>query len=429
MLTPEQLKQLDEAEGRIIVAYSGGCDSHVLLHYLWQNLARSVEALHINHGIDPKADDWQLHCETVCDELQIPMTSFAVTVSRSGSLETNAREARYLVFERFLEPGDKLLFAHHQDDQIETLLLNLTSGRAPLGLLGMPEQRVLGAGTIDRPMLHVTQAQIREYATESYLRWIEDPSNSDTAHTRNLIRHEILPNLRQHWPDINEKLGQAWANTESLMSALETQGQQDLRDVQLGKGLLDLVGLAALPKSRRSACLRKLLESLGYQKTLGQNTLDEMSKVLLEEPAGFDLGAWYLQSHAGKLYICLNSEPEAEPIQSHEGLQIFSSGVLSNDILKGRGINLPANQLTCRVRTGGEAIILRGHHHKLKNLFQEQSIPPHIRDHIPLIYLEDLCVGIVGIPEWGIPMLVAEDYQTGPEQFGCELGWTPAGLG
>ena len=129
---------LESVSGRIIVAYSGGCDSHVLLHLLQKQLSHPIEALHVNHGLSPIASDWQSHCESVCDQLQIPLTAFRVAVKQSGSLETNARAARYQVFELEMQSDDLLVMGHHQDDQVETILLNMMSGRAPLGIQGMP---------------------------------------------------------------------------------------------------------------------------------------------------------------------------------------------------------------------------------------------------------------------------------------------------
>jgi tRNA(Ile)-lysidine synthase len=125
MLKPEDLARLEANAGRLIVAYSGGSDSHVLLQYLQANLSHPLEALHVNHGLSANAAQWQQHCEAVCDELSLPLTSYSVEVSRTGSLEANARAARYTVFELALKAGDLLLMGHHRDDQIETILLNL----------------------------------------------------------------------------------------------------------------------------------------------------------------------------------------------------------------------------------------------------------------------------------------------------------------
>lgn len=427
MLSPDAIEGLEASPGRVIVAYSGGCDSHVLLHYLAAALNRSVEALHINHGLHAEADSWQEHCEQVCDSLNVPLTSFAVEVDRSGSLETNAREARYLVFEQFLESGDRLLLAHHQDDQIETLFLNLTSGRAPLGLLGMPQQRSCGFGTIERPCLKEPQQTLLDYAEAQGLVWIEDPSNQDTQHTRNLIRHEVMPILKSHWPDINSRLESALDHTAEVMNGLEAQATMDLEAMQNGPGVLDLNSLRSLTEVRRHGCLRQFLAQVGYTKLPSQKTLKEMEKVLLFHSSGFDLGEWFLQSHDQKLYLSQQVDLQQEAVVPLQG-QAFSGGFVSANITKGQGLSVPANQLRCQIRLGGESILKRGHHHKLKNLFQENRYPPHVRNHVPLIWLDDVCVGVCGIPDWGIQGVVADEYCVADDEFGCELDWTPAGL-
>ncbi len=428
MLTSEQLTDLESAPGRIIVAYSGGCDSHVLLHYLSRELGRTVEALHINHGIQREADAWQAHCESVCDELNVPLAAFSVAVKRSGSLETNAREARYLVFKTYLKAGDRLLLAHHQDDQVETLLLNLTSGRAPFGWLGMPPKRRHGLGEIERPLLHVPQGEILSYAKAQDLKWIEDPSNADTQHTRNLLRHDVLPGLRGHWPDIHQKLISAWENTESFMVELEVQAERDLQRVQLGQGLIDLESFAQFSELRQQACMRKFLSHAGYEKTLGEKTLTELCRTVESGSNGFDLGSWFLQSFGQKLYFNQVAAPDENWLTNLGASQAFSGGELLTDISKGMGFSIPANQMRCHVRVGGESIHLRGQHKKLKNLFQEYGFPPHVRELVPLVWLDDECIGVCGIPVWGIPAVIADSFAVAEDEFGCELSWSPSGL-
>ena len=427
MLSDIQLQALRDIPGRVVVAYSGGCDSHALLHYLATSLDRSIEALHINHGLQTEADDWQAHCEQVCDDLNVPLTSFKVFVPRSGSIETNARAARYSVFERFLEVGDCLLFAHHQNDQIETILLNLNSGRAPFGVLGMPETRELGLGRLERPLLRVPQAELIDYARSACLKWLEDPSNADTRFERNRLRHDILPLLDEHYPELRGNLLTAWDRTSDVMLRMEEQAIDDLAHLQLGPGVLDLAGLIDLRPSRRDQCQSQFLKSIGYDKEPGQRLLQEIWSVMSNQSKSmsFDLGSVLLQSYQGRLYGLCKSAPESTPCVPIEGSINFSGGELTAGITKGHGVSVPVNQLCCQVRQGGEELLLRGYHHKLKNVFQEFHIPTLIRDHLPLIWLGDLCVGVCGVPDWQLPMIIADEYQVAAEDFGCELLWRP----
>ena len=281
MLAATQLETLEAVPGRVIVAFSGGCDSHVLLHYLSCHLQRDIQAIHVNHNLMADAGRWQAHCEAICDGLNVMLYSVSVQVKSEGSLETNARQARYSVFEEILEPSDVLLLAHHQDDQVETIMMNLLSGRAPMGVLGMPESRPLGAGFIQRPLLQQTRDEIEAYARTQSLSWVDDPSNTDTQHTRNYLRHEVIPKLKEHWPELNTALQTAWRKTSAFMGQLEQQAVLDFKACSPYVGVLAFDRLQNLDETRQEACLRCLLQQVGYVKLPGNDCSQTYVECLL----------------------------------------------------------------------------------------------------------------------------------------------------
>ncbi|MEX2367214.1 MAG: tRNA lysidine(34) synthetase TilS, partial [Pseudohongiellaceae bacterium] len=198
------LEKLND-NSNIWVAYSGGMDSHVLLHLMVRLLPsqeRRLRALHINHGISPHAADWQSHCQQTCSDLGIPFQAVSVSLDADGtdSLETRARKARYRVFADRLGPGDYLFLAHHLDDQIETMLFRLLRGTGLKGLAGMPVSRPLGAGQLYRPLLALARDELEQYAIEHRLQWIEDDSNARADYDRNYLRLKVLPLLEKRWP-------------------------------------------------------------------------------------------------------------------------------------------------------------------------------------------------------------------------------------
>ena len=174
---------------RFLVAFSGGIDSSVLLHALvkcTKDHRTSILAIHINHGLHEHASDWEAHCKIVSAELGVPFISETVEIDdKSGlGLEATARQARYDAFRDMVDENDWLLSAHHEDDQAETLLLNLMRGSGLAGIAGIGALQPFAHGMLARPLLGVSVGSIRAYAEEQELRWIDDPSNLDTRLAR-----------------------------------------------------------------------------------------------------------------------------------------------------------------------------------------------------------------------------------------------------
>ena len=145
-------------ERNFIIAYSGGLDSHVLLHCLFElrkkNSQINIRAIHVNHQLNPLSDHWANHCQAICDELWIPMVVEKITIhlKPGDSLEENARQARYTILEKYIDKTSVLLTAHHLNDQAETFLLQALRGAGPKGLSSMPVKKKLGRGFLIRPL-------------------------------------------------------------------------------------------------------------------------------------------------------------------------------------------------------------------------------------------------------------------------------------
>ena len=189
------------------VAYSGGIDSHVLLHALValrQSATWRISAIHIDHGLQPASADWALHCRRVCSDLKIDCAVERIDVSRvkEDGVEAAARRARYACLGRRLAAGEALLTAHHRDDQAETLMLQLLRGSGIHGLAAMPEVAPFGVGRLARPLLSFTRAALKRYAACHGLEWIEDVSNEDTRLARNFLRRRVFPLLAERWPEL-----------------------------------------------------------------------------------------------------------------------------------------------------------------------------------------------------------------------------------
>ena len=192
-----------EATELILVGFSGGLDSTVLLRLLVEVVpAERIMALHINHGLSANAAGWQHHAAQVCLDLGIQFEAQSVSVTESGDgIESAARDARYAVFEKQLIKGGRLLLGHHADDQVETVLYRLLRGSGPRGLSGIPVTRAVGRGRLIRPLLEYPKAALEDYAHAQKLSWIEDESNQDNKFDRNYLRNRVVPALVERWPD------------------------------------------------------------------------------------------------------------------------------------------------------------------------------------------------------------------------------------
>jgi tRNA(Ile)-lysidine synthase len=224
---------------RLCAAVSGGADSVALLLALHTanqtkngGLGVGLSAVHVHHGLrGEEADADQQFVTDLCTRLQIPLhlhqTSIPDRVTQTGeTIEEAARTVRYDLFASLIASGhaDSVLTAHTLDDQAETVLMKLLRGAWTEGLSGIHPIVTLPKGKILRPLLQTRRAEIEAYLLALNQPWREDASNTDTAFTRNRIRHTVLPLLRTENPSLDETL----ANLAELAREEETRWQTEL---------------------------------------------------------------------------------------------------------------------------------------------------------------------------------------------------------
>lgn len=199
---------------RWLVALSGGADSVALLYALTEVLAEqpgpALSAIHVQHGLHPDAEAWQALCQQHCDAVGISLSVHRPQICKADKgLEAAAREARYQAFEAELQAGDVLFTAHHQDDQVETVLLRLLRGAGPRGLSAIPKQRALGQGEVHRPFLALPRASLERWVRDRGLAFVEDPANQNLDFDRNYLRHKVLPVIAARWPGYRNSVQRA----------------------------------------------------------------------------------------------------------------------------------------------------------------------------------------------------------------------------
>ncbi|MFJ1472447.1 tRNA lysidine(34) synthetase TilS [Massilia orientalis] len=254
---------LPDAMPPVAVALSGGLDSMVLLHLVHAH-GLSARAFHVHHGLSPNADAWRDHCAAAAAALGIPFDWRAVVVAKGKSgIEAAARKLRYAALGEMCRAhgAGLLLTAHHLDDQVETVLLQLLRGSGPAGLSGMdPANRAPGLLgderlAMARPLLGVARADLEQFAREQGITWVEDESNTDPRYARNALRHQVMPALAAAFPGYQQRIARSSAHTRSAQRLLDELGEQDLQACLAGDGL-DLVRVRALSRDRIDNLLR-----------------------------------------------------------------------------------------------------------------------------------------------------------------------------
>jgi len=267
---------------RLCVGLSGGCDSVVLVHLMHQlGFGERLCAVHVHHGLSPHADAWSQFCVDYCARLGVPLRVARVDVDRQSrlGLEAAARAARYAILAE--SAADVLLLAHHQDDLAETLLFNLLRGAGVAGAAGMPAERRLGARRLLRPLLACRRAELEAYARDHDLAWIDDESNDDTRYSRNFLRHEVLPVVRQRFPAAGNSLAQAAQHFGEADALLAEVAGDDWRAVCEGTAeapSINLLRRLSLPRLKN--LLRYRLRQLGWRAP-GAGRLEEFARQIM----------------------------------------------------------------------------------------------------------------------------------------------------
>lgn len=258
----------------LIVALSGGLDSTVLLHLCARLKCSALSSLpiavvHINHGISKHAQQWQDFCRTQAEGQNFPFHTVTLSLSKQKqiSLEAQARDARYKHIEAIaantLDTNHAVLLAQHQNDQAETLLLQLARGAGPKGLSGMPRiSKHSDTLSYVRPLLDFTRQQLLDYALEYNLDWIEDDSNSDQRFDRNYIRHSVMPTLSTRWPHISRTISRSAQHCAEAQTVIDEYMSMIYSEVVNADETINLNALTSYSEATQKSFLRHWLWEL-----------------------------------------------------------------------------------------------------------------------------------------------------------------------
>jgi tRNA(Ile)-lysidine synthase len=400
----------------IYIAYSGGLDSHVLLHLCATSklVKHKITAVYIDHGLQAEADAWSEHCGKIANQLGVRFKAISVVAvaQRGESPEEAARIARYQAFQQLLGDDDLLLLAQHQDDQLETVLLQLFRGAGVQGLSGMPESTIFGKGAMLRPLLGFSRDEIESYAKQWVLSWVVDQSNQDCAFNRNYIRHQVIPVLKQRWPSVGKTVSRAARHCAQAQVMIDGIVEQPFKQVfDATEQTLIISRLQCLPIDQQMQVIRKWFRVLDWRVPTESLIAKIFSEVIDARQSSAPIirqQQFSVRRFRDALYLLVNEEcPDlsttswwAKPLQQlklkHNGSLVLnrsSSGILFSVWQQA--------EVTVGYRQGGEWLRLKGRkgRHSLKKLFQEWAVPPWQREKMPLIFLDGVlaAVGDLGI--------------------------------
>ncbi|MBX9838683.1 MAG: tRNA lysidine(34) synthetase TilS [Silvanigrellaceae bacterium] len=372
----------NNAFDKYVIAYSGGVDSQVLLHAFSQVVPDKVVAFHVNHGISSNAQDWENFCSSTAAKLGVEFKVAHFHLKGETNLEDKARIARYGAFAEIMNKQTTLVTGHHIDDQVETLFLNLMRGAGLDGLSAMPSIKTFSSGFHSRPFLNISKEDLKAYAIENNISWVEDESNNDSVYDRNFIRNEVMPLIKTRWSNASQSITQSVEHIQNAKNYINTKVNE--LEMDCSADFLDIKELMLFNSYEQIETVRKWVSN-----HLGKSASQNMIKAIFNEiiPAKDDANMkweqknYFITRFNGKLYFVKKEVKQYDIAQ----------------LVKEAGIKLSFEELTVKSRVNGAKIKVNGGYHKeVKKIFQEMKIPHWERDSIPYIYFEDTLISVGG---------------------------------
>jgi len=393
----------------LLVAFSGGLDSTVLLHQLvsWREQSPGValRAIHIHHGLSAYADAWVAHCELVCAQWGVQLEVVKVTLAEEGlGIEAHAREARYAAFRAALQPGEVLVTAQHLDDQCETLLLALKRGSGPAGLSAMAVESDFAGSKLLRPLLNQKRRDLERWAVTHQLRWIEDESNQDDAYDRNFLRLRVVPLLTQRWPHFAEAAARSAALCGEQEQLLDELLAEELMSLMGPEGQLAIEPLMSVSEARRAALLRRwlaqhqavmpsraMLTRLWQEVALAREDANPQLCLGQFEVRRFQQQLWWIPAYERLASLNMKWADITHPLLLPDASELH--------LMAGRDIRAPQNDEPVSVRfTASGTLHIVGRHggRKLKKIWQEMGVAPWLRETAPLLFYGETLIAAAG---------------------------------
>jgi tRNA(Ile)-lysidine synthase len=403
----ETLLRLTGKRPQVLVAFSGGIDSTVLAHALVAHRRKfaSLRIAHVDHGLQAASGEWSRHCARQARVWRLPFVSLRADIQRrrGESPEAAARDARYALLASAMRPGEVLVTAQHEDDQAETLLLQLFRGAGVAGLAAMPARAPFGPGRILRPLLGTSRAALAEYARLHDLSWVEDPTNVETRFARNFLRTKVMPLIREQWPGAVTSIARSAQHMAEAGRLLGELAHRDLAKAIDGEGL-SVTALRALPRARRHNALRAWIAGFGVGAPSTAQAIEIGGRLLAARPDShpeFEWNGSIIRRRAGRLLLVVKHVDRVEAAieliskswhwTRHRECVLNRAGdtlALVDDAAGPIDLDALPDMVEIRARAGGESLRPgpRARTQALKKLIQSAKISVETRESMPLLF-------------------------------------------
>lgn len=393
----------------LLLAFSGGMDSTVLLHLLLQLQGQfsSLRVVHIHHGVDAEDEQVAQFCLRSCQGWQIACDTIRIQVEcRSRvSLQDAARKARYEALAAYMRPGEWLVTAHHLNDQCETFLLALKRGSGPKGLSAMASSQSFSVGQLIRPLLKVAQSDLQEYAKSHSLQWFEERSNQTLRFDRNFLTQMIIPQLLDRWPAFLESTARSAQLCAQQEQVVDEWSYAYLRPILDQQKSLPIAPLIELSIAHRNAILLRWCRMVGAPAPSHQAILHLWHEVALSRHDAnpiLQIGSWQVRRFRERLYLLPPQPPLPDKIcwDLTADLQLPADlGILACSASEGSHVRAPTADQIVTIRFGlrGRVAISNVGRARVKKIYQECQVPPWLRDRLPVVYYDEIPISIPGI--------------------------------
>ncbi len=448
-------------EKTLVIAYSGGVDSQVLLAALAKlkrerQLTNPMLVCHVNHGLSADAVAWQTFARQQAEYFSLPFITHTLSLKKQPqqSLEAIARDARYQLLAKASAEPAIIVTGHHLNDQAETFLLALKRGAGLKGLSAMPSNLTLAQHLLTRPLLAISRTEIEAYANQRQLPWIDDESNQDHTFDRNFLRHAVLPELEKRWPSFCQTLSRSVGHCQDAQALLDEVAQADLEQVMIAEQVLSVPALLLLSKLRFNNVVRHFLAR--YEKLMPSSAqLEQISKQFSaanDKNPTVKVGDYCLRRYGQQLHLTpsfrdisawqkrLSNAYQAETIILPDGLGTLGVSAESESTVNDRmgnvdkqlcknshqrtvaciGLAMPEAKQVVSIRFNHDNPICQPHFRdksrSLKKILQEAKIPTWQRQRIPFIYYDDTLVAALGL-------FVCKSHLVGSDEANLKLVW------